>query len=335
LTIEATDTLEIVRDKINALGSGVSASIVNDVNGARLVMTAKETGVANGFRIRVPDPDPANPGQFLTDGTGLSALAYDPENNTQGTTRNQSASDAVATINGIEVRSGSNTFTNVLSGISLTVGKVTSGPISVSIGQDTTGITTAITDFANAFTSLNSLLRTNTKYDEGSKSGGTLQGDSMAVSVLNQFRSLFSSPSLGGSTFTTLSAIGLQSKSGGTLSIDTTKLNDALNNLSEVRKLFSNADTVDPNKNGFATQVNKLASDLLRSDGVFSTRTSGLSESIKRNEKRQEEIDAKAALYEKRLRAQYTALDKAMAGLSTQSNYVSQMISGMNSKSNS
>jgi flagellar hook-associated protein 2 len=132
-----------------------------------------------------------------------------------------------------------------------------------------------------------------------------------------------------------LSAIGLQSKSGGALSVDTTKLNDAMSNLSEVRKLFSNADSVDPSKNGFATQVSKLANDLLRSDGVFSTRTTGLSDSIKRNEKRQEEIDAKAALYEKRLRAQYTALDKAMAGLSTQGNYVSQMISGLNANSKS
>lgn len=329
VTVEATDSLEIVRDKINALGSGVSASIVNDANGARLVMTSKETGVANGFRIQVTNDQDAN----NTDGLGLSALAYDPKNGANGTTLNQAPSDAQATINGIAVRSSSNTFSNVLSGISFTVGKVTTGPISVSVGQDTTSIATAITDFANAFTSLTNLLKTNTKYDEGTKTGGTLQGDSMAVGTLNQFRALLGSSTSGSTVFTTLSSIGLESKGGGAMTVNTTKLNDALNNLTEVKKLFANTDAVDPSKNGFATRISTLASNLLGTDGVFTTKTTGLNNSVKLNEKRQEQMDAKAALYEKRLRAQYTALDKAMASISTQGNYVSQMISGLNSNS--
>lgn len=330
VTVQATDSLESVRDKINTLGSGISASIVNDANGARLVMTSKETGVTNGFRIQVTNDQDAN----NTDGLGLSALAYDPKNGANGTTLNQAPSDAQATINGIAVRSSSNTFSNVLSGISFTVGKVTTGPISVSVGQDTTSIATAITDFANAFTSLTNLLQTNTKYDEGTKTGGTLQGDSMAVGTLNQFRALLGSSTSGSAVFTTLSSIGLESKGGGAMTVNTTKLNDALNNnLSEVRKLFATTDALDPSKNGFAIRINTLASNLLGTDGVFTTKTTGLNNSVKLNEKRQEQMDAKAALYEKRLRAQYTALDKAMASISSQGNYVSQMISGLNPNS--
>lgn len=329
IAIEPTDSLEVVRDKINSLGSGVAASIVNDASGARLVMTSKETGVANGFRVKVTNDQDAN----NTDSQGLSALAYDPQGGTTGTTLNQAPSDALATINGITVRSSSNTFANVLSGITVTANKVTTGPVTVTVGQDTAGVASAITDFATAFTALTSLLKSNTDYNASSKTGGALQGDSAAVGTLNQFRALLGSSNSGSAVFTTLASIGLESKPGGALSVNTTKLNSALSNLTEVRKLFANVDASDASKNGFATRVNTLASSLLGIDGVLTTKPAGLSSSVKLNEKRQEQMDDRVALYEKRLRAQYTALDKAMASISTQSNYVSQMIAGLNSNS--
>lgn len=48
------------------------------------------------------------------------------------------------------------------------------------------------------------------------------------------------------------------------------------------------------------------------------------------DQNRQDELDARSKLYEARLRAQYTALDKTMANISGQSSYVTQMITNMN-----
>ena len=319
IQISSTDTLGDVRDKINSANVGLTASIVNDATGSRLVMTSKDTGLGNGFRVQ----------------SGLTSLAYDPQNGTTGTTRNQIASDAEATINGITVKSSSNTFANVLSGINFTVGKVTTQPVSVSVTQDTTAITKAITDYASAYSSLTSMLTTNTKYDEGSKKAGTLQGDSMAVSTLNRFRALLGNAYTSSSTFTTLSSIGLETKAGGSLTVNTTKLTSALStNLAEVKKFFSNNDTTDPSKNGFAIGVRDLANNLLGTDGAITTRTDGLNSTVKLNGKRMEQLETKAALYEKRLRAQYTALDKAMANTATQSNLVTQMITTFNKSGN-
>ncbi len=67
------DTLDKVRDKINAAGAGVTASIVNDASGARLAIRSRETGEENGFRINVADDD-GNGG----DAAGLSMLAFNP-----------------------------------------------------------------------------------------------------------------------------------------------------------------------------------------------------------------------------------------------------------------
>ena len=67
------NSLEAIRDKINAAGSAVIASIVTDAHGARLTLRSRETGADNGFRISAADDDGTN-----NDAAGLSALAYDP-----------------------------------------------------------------------------------------------------------------------------------------------------------------------------------------------------------------------------------------------------------------
>jgi flagellar hook-associated protein 2 len=49
-----------VRDAINAANAGVSASIVNDGSGNRLVIASKDSGVANALKITVADDDADN-----------------------------------------------------------------------------------------------------------------------------------------------------------------------------------------------------------------------------------------------------------------------------------
>lgn len=327
ITISDTDTLENVRDKINASTAGVTASIVNDASGARLVMTSKATGEANAFRVTASDTDGND-----TDASGLSALAYDPANSTAGTRLTQTAANAAARINGVDVTSTSNTFSNVLTGITVTANKLvdSSSPVSVTVAQDNTTLTKAITDFATAYTSLSSLLASNTKYDASTQVAGTLQGDSTAVGLLNQFRRAVGGGSSASSAFGTLSSIGLEISSTGGMSVNNTKLTAALGNLSELKKAFSAAGTEAGGDEGFATRLRSIADTLLGTNGALTSRTAGLNQSIKNNQKQQDAIDTKATLYEKRLRAQYAALDTTMAGISSQGNYVTQMITQMN-----
>ncbi|TAK95025.1 MAG: flagellar hook protein, partial [Aquabacterium sp.] len=166
VSISSTDTLENVRDKINDAATGVTASIVKDSKGARLVMTSAATGAANAFRVSVNDTGDGN----NTDATGLSSLAYDPASTMPGTTLTKPAADAAASINGVNVTSSTNNFSDVLTGISFTVGKVTTNgttdtPAIVTVKQDNDTISKAINDFATSYSSLITLLRNNTKYD--------------------------------------------------------------------------------------------------------------------------------------------------------------------------
>lgn len=319
INIADTDTLENIRDKINSSGASVNASIITDANGARLVMNSSNTGTSNGFRVKATE----------TGAAGLASLAYDPATST-GTKQTQAASNATATINGVSVSSEGNSFSGVLTGIDLKVSKVSATPITVNVEQDNKTITDAITAFASAYSSLYSTLRTNTKYDEATKTSATLQGDGATVSMMNQLRTMLGSSSSASSVFTTLSQMGLETQSGGALTVNTTKLNSALNNLTELKKAFSFTDTTNSGGDGFAAKFRMLADSLLSTEGPLTTRTAGLNTLVKNNEKRQDELDARATLYEKRLRAQYSALDTKMAAISSTSNYVTQMINSLN-----
>ena len=325
ITVAATDTLANVRDKINSAKAGVTASIVTDTTGSRLVMSSTTTGAANAFRVTTADTDGNN-----TDSAGLSALAYDPAGGTTSTSLTQTAANAKATVNGLTVTSATNALSGAVEGMTLNLVKVNTTPVLVTVAPDTTSITTAITTFATAYSSLATLLTTDTKYDSATSTAGPLQADTTAVSIQNQLRSILGSSSTASSMFGTLSQAGLEIQSDGTLKVNASKLNTSLGNLSQVKSLFANVDSSGATQDGFAQRMRSLADGMLSTDGLLTNRTTGLATSIADNTKRQTEVQERLARTESRLRAQYTALDTKMATLTTLSTYVTQQIASWN-----
>jgi flagellar hook-associated protein 2 len=332
------DTLAQVRDKINGANAGVVASIVNDASGARLSIRAKDTGVENGFQITVNDAGDA----VDNDASGLSRLAYDPANAAAVMSRYQQAQNAEATINGLAVTSASNTLTNVLDGLSITLAKETAAPVTVTVAQDNTSMGKAISDFAKAYNDVVSYLRDQTAYNADTKKGGTLQGDSSAVALLAQLRKLGGATSSASGVFKRLTDIGLEPQKDGTLKLTQSKVDAALANLPELKAALSalgtSTTTTDANGNTLTTRVGdglgrmfkSLTDTLLGTDGLLQTSTTGLNARIKQNGDRQASLEDRATQYEARVRAQYEALDTKMAGLNTLSTYIGQQITNWN-----
>lgn len=323
------ESLAQLRDKINASNSGVVASVLTDASGARLVLRSAATGEANGFRIGVSDTDGNN-----SDGLGLSALAFDPSAGILTMAQALAAANASASLNGLPISSESNTLSNVLDGITLTLGKVTTVPVLVEAKPDHAATRKALDTFVTAYNELNKMVAEQTKYDAASKTAGVLQGDSAAVSMRAQMRSLLGTTSGASTLFTRVADIGLDVQSDGSIKINETKLANGLANLGEMSKLFANSDPVTPANNGIATLLRAMADQVLSIDGSISSRSEGLRKRIDMNQDRQELLEDRIAGVEKRLRAQYTALDKQMASLTSLSNYVTQQLSAM-SQSNS
>ncbi len=328
ITIEETDTLAQVRDKINGADAGVVASIVTDASGARLSIRSKETGIENAFQITVNDGGDG----VDNDANGLSRLAYDPVASAGVMSRTQEAKNAVATINGLQVESASNTLSNVLDGLSLTLLKPTTQDVQVNVTQDNDSMSKAITDFAKAYNDAMSYLRDQTKYDPDSKTGGPLQGDRTAIGLMAQLRNLAGGSTSASGVFKRLTDIGLEPQKDGSLKTTSSKITSALGNLTELRKALTTVDAggAAGAANGLAQQFRMYGDGLLGDDGVFETRTEGLNARIKLNQDTQERMEDRVTAYEKRVRAQYQALDTQMGQLSGLSSYVSQQMKLLN-----
>ena len=313
-----------IRDKINAAGAGVTATLVTDASGSRLSLRSKDTGAENAFRVSVVET--ADDGVAAT---GLSALAYDATVAASPMSRTARAANANLTINGIAVTSASNTLSNVVDGLTLNLLKTTTGDVDVGVTDDTAAVKTAVTDFVSAFNTLASFIRTQTAYNADAKTGGALQGDSATLALQSQLRGVLNEGSSASSTWSRLSDIGLTMKSDGTLETSETKLGNALGNLPELKKLLA-TDGSTSAASGFARRFKRLSDAALGSDGMFESRSAGIRASVSRNEKSQEAMQQRLSQTEARLRAQYSALDTKMATLSNLSSYMTQQITQMN-----
>jgi flagellar hook-associated protein 2 len=312
-------TLAQVRDAINNANAGVSASVLTDSTGTRLVLRSSATGEVNGFQIGVTD----------TGGGGLSALAYDP-GGTSAMTLARPAADAIATIDNLPVRSASNTLSGVIDGVTLTLSKVTTAPVQIVAANDADAIKTKITAFVTAYNDVNSMLAAQTKYDAATKTAGALQGDSAAWGLRTQLRNMLGTTSGASSMFGRLSDIGFDVKSDGSISVNDTKLTNGLANLDQLRKVFANSDPETPANDGVVLQMRKLTDRMLAFDGTLQSRTDGLQHRLDLNQTQQSKLEDRVTRTEARLRAQYSALDTQMNTLNGLSSYVQQQITNWN-----
>jgi flagellar hook-associated protein 2 len=320
----ADNTLEKIRDRINAANAGVAAEVVFDGTAYRLTMTSRESGAVNGFRVTTADADGNN-----TNAAGLSRLTYNPPGGNSPLTRNVTAADATATLDGLAVRSTSNTFDSALQGLSFTIKKTSTTNVGMNVAFDREGLSKSVDAFVTAYNELNQLTRDLTKVVPGSASAnGPLQGDRGAANLQTRLRSLLSESGAGGQ-FGRLADAGITAGVDGALTVNSTKLAAALDKPDELRKLFD-TNPATAGSAGVMRRLADIAEEAMDSDGTITSRTSGLQQRLTRNQKDQERLEDRIVLVEQRLRRQYGALDTRMAGLTSLSSYVTQQMQALN-----
>ncbi|MBA4175224.1 MAG: flagellar hook protein [Leptothrix sp. (in: Bacteria)] len=331
LTIDpAKASLTDIRDQINGAGAGVAASIVNDVSGARLVLRSAASGAENGFRVQVMIDDDGD----LNDAGGLSALGFDPSaGGVSLMGRTQTAANALAVINGVSVESASNTLDGTIEGLTLNLRKL--GQAEVVVEPDTAALKKSVDEFVNAYNESIKLLRQQTSYDPATQTAGPLQGDRSGNTMLTQLRGIFTGSGGISASYSRLADVGLNLNTDGTIKVNATKLTAALANGAELKKLFSNVDTVTPANEGFANKLQGWLNQSLNSDGPLDSRTQSLQARKRNNEQAQARLEDRVARTQLRLERQYSALDTRMGQLSGLAGYVSQQMSLLNNGNNS
>ncbi len=227
-----------VRDAINDADAGISASIVNDGSGDRLVISSKDTGLSNALRITVTDDDSSN-----NDNTGLSQLAFDASTGgTTNLTETVAAENANLIIDGIAISKASNTINDAIEGVTLDLLKVDVGITStLSIANDKAGVQSSIASFVSAFNDLGTTLTDLSKFDVENNQASVLTGDSTIRAIQSQLRGVFNTPlSTAGGGLTILAEIGITFQADGTLKLDASKLDTVLDDSTkDVSTLFS------------------------------------------------------------------------------------------------
>ncbi len=292
------NSLNGLRDAINASGAGVTASVINSGTGDnpyQLVLTAKETGTGaaatggkvtlaavnneNGSATTVIDSSTVKLGAGIggaLDLTGGGTFA-NPTGLSGGLASSGSgiAKDAVFSVNGIELTRKTNVVSDAVDGVTFTLKKGdATNTTTLTVAQDKASATAGMQDLVTKFNALLKVYKdasTVTRDSSGENTSGPLVGDYVARSVISQVRSALSgtpdglSPS---ALYQSAAQIGLKTNTDGTLTLDTLAFQDALDKDPDaVKKVFSFSGTSTNGSVSFssgtaATQTGDVGFDL-------------------------------------------------------------------------
>ena len=237
---EDNNSIRGIQRAINDADAGVKASVLRVGKGFRLILSSEIPGATNSIRLKVNDND-----QIDTDLFGLSTLSYEPgAANNQGKNLRQTseALNAVIKVDGVEIESPENTIDDVISGVSLVLnGDSVGKTVNLKVFHDKAKVTAAIEEFVNQYNAFIQRSRELTSFDPETREAGPLASDSSVRSVLSQIRRELGT-NFGGvnSELVSLSALGIDTQRNGEQTIDTNKVQAAVNNnINEVAQLFS------------------------------------------------------------------------------------------------
>ena len=347
IEVDSTNnTLAGVRDAINksSATSGVSATIVTDDQGQRLVLSSTKLGEGNDIAVSGTDADPA------VGDTSLAKLSYssadapplepampDPADEvamagyaialdeykssarTLGT-----ASSAVLTIDGLKVTRPSNSISDAVSGLSFELKK--EGSSNISVSRDEAGVQSNVKKFVDAYNTLINFINTETKVTPVNNTAapvtGALVGDGSVRSLVNTIRSELVARQ-GGGSIKALADMGIATKKDGTLEMDATKAGKVITADFESVASYFTGDT------GLASRLGARLKPYTDGGGILSSRTDALQKTIEKVDQQKVVLTRRITALEDRLYKQFNAMDSLVAQLTKTSNSLTQLFDSM------
>jgi flagellar hook-associated protein 2 len=293
VTIAAGSDLEGIRDAINSSGAPVTATIIDDGSGTdpfKLILTSESTGTAGAFSVDLAAFTPQVP-SFL-----FSALA--------------TGQDASITLNGTTIVRGSNTLTDVLDGVTLTL--LAEGQSStVTITKDRAAVKSKIQELVAAFNDVFDLFKAHASA-ELKDTTAVLYGDATLRGAKSAIESVVRRTVTGtGSSYDTLESVGIRIGADGRLAVDESKLTDALTaDFDGVIALFTATGA------GIASHAQSVSLGFQASS--LKARTDGIQTRLRGIVRQLDQLEEGLERYIESLRKKYAALDGIVGRLQTQ-----------------
>ncbi|MCL4510994.1 MAG: flagellar filament capping protein FliD [Bacteroidetes bacterium] len=332
VTVNAGDTNSTVManmaSAVNAANIGVTASVVNDTSStARLVFTSKSSGSTNA--VSVADVTGNLAASVGWTSSVISGRTASTSTGAGFVNSSVNSLDANFTLDGISIVRGSNTVTDVLTGVTLNLAGTqlpTDNPVTLTVSADTTSIQSTIQNFINTYntviTTLNSDITTNSQTQVRGPLAGDVSFMNLQLSLQNILMGQVSSAKSGNPN--TLSAIGITLNKDGTLTISNqSTLTSTLNsNPTAVSDLFSSS-------NGVAVQLNTLVSSFSNPGGVMDQKINGAQDQISMMNDQISSMQASINLQAEAMRQQFTAYQSMLIQLTQTQSTMNNIWQGM------
>jgi flagellar hook-associated protein 2 len=300
-------TLQQVRESINTQLSaqGISANVLTDASGGRLVIGSNTTGVDTDITL-----------------SGDSDLV-------QGYDKGQPAQNAKYSIDGIAMESTSNKVTSAISGVTLELlAKDKDKPVTVNVASNTDTLKTSVQSFVTAYNALMTSINTQTKVtatgDSATTTAGALTGDASMRQLVNNLRSELVNSS-GSGSMSSLAQMGITTDlKTGLLSLDDKTWDKAVvKGAGDIAKMFT-GDT------GLVARMTKATETYVGSTGTLATRVTDLNTKLTDLTTQQAELDRRMESLQKTLTAKYTAMDTMIAQINASSSSIMTTLNSLN-----
>jgi len=312
----AGEATEITVDSDNSSLSAL-ASAIDDIEG--LSAYVLNTGASSKpYKLVVQGEDTGEDNTIEFDTSGLT----EESGTVPSFSEERAAADAEVEINGITVTDSDNSFGSAIPGLDIDIYQTNTSAENVTVGLDTDEIESNVQEIVDAYNNVISYVDAQTVYNTDLGIAGPLVGNTTVTRVLRKLASVVGDQYSSGSTLDSLSLMGITSNTDGTLSIDSSDFQDALDdNLDDVVGMFTDSA-------GFgATMREQIDVYTDTVDGTLESYKDSLEGQIRDLEDSVADYDYRINRYEERLRAQFAAMESILGGMQGTSNYMAQMMS--------
>lgn len=310
-----TDIYKAAQAINEAAGGKLQASVIRGDTGFSLNLTSGLTGSAGQITIAQ-----------TAGGSTLQAFTFDANAALPGSmTETAPASDAVLYVDGVKRTASSNSLSDVVNGIELTLKKAELGhTFSLSVSEDISGARAAVEGFVNAYNNALKVLGQVSAYDENANTAQALNGDAFVRNATAQLRGFLSD------TFRAAASegvkLGIDTQTDGSLTFKTVDFLQGIEaNPSAYRQLFSGESAV------LTTGLSNYLESILGNNGTLIQRSASLDRALKNVTADRSALDRRMLSVEERYRKQFVALDGLMAKLNNTSQYLAQQLAGLSS----
>lgn len=323
VTIDSTNnSLTGLRDAINGTNSGVTASIVTDNSGSRLVMRGKE-GSANSFTVTGSGGAAA-----------LDAFAFPP---TGGAGMNSvtTARDSIVNVNGIQLTNASNQIDTAVPGVRINLLAAAPGTnVVISGDQPTSSVKDIVNEFVKAYNDLRGALNSATAPGLDGATGGPLAGERAARDMMRSMASLTTRQLTDTGTYRSLADIGVKTNRDGTLTLDSVKFDRALAADPEGIARMLEPATPTAGNPGLAKAFEDVKTSLKDPNGSLTGAQNRLNKIAADLTKLMERVEEDSDKYREQLEKTFAAMDRQLTVLRSTQSYIEQQVSVWTNQNN-